>query len=289
MPTTFCVTQKITESADSPKSQSSGLNSSKTRTFEIFAPSDGVAYLLLRGFAPATDMVDGIPLEATPTYRVETLRAVNGGVNVYRGTVEYKHAGRDEQTTSSNELIEPFREKVTCSFSGTTAKVTTGYNQVKYGPEARDVKDAINVQYNGEVEGTDINVRTGGFTVSTVIPMDVATNDWFKDRFKHVWTVNNRTFRSWPRGCVALSGMDARQRADGNWEIDYAFVIQPDENISEIGGINLGGSVNKEGFKYSWVMFRPKDDGTQTVPEPIGAYIVRVYDYSDFGDLGISE
>lgn len=289
MPTTFCVNSKISESADSPKSQSAGLNSNKTRTFEIFATSDAAAYVLLKAYAPATDMVDGIPLTATPVYKLDTIRAINGGTNVYRGTVEYKHAGRDEQTQSQNELIEPGREKVTCSFSSTTTKVNKALVQTRYGAESRDCKKAVNVQYNGEVEGVDINVPTGSFTVSTVISSDVVTNEWLKERFSQIWTLNQADFRSWPPGCVALTGMDTRQRADGNWEIDYSFAIQIPETLTEIGGLDLGTTVEKEGFQYTWVMFRPKDDADKIVPEPIGAYISDLYKKSDFGLLGIQQ
>lgn len=288
MATTFCVSSKISEAADSPKSQSAGLNSSKSRVFEIYAPTDAAAYALLKGYAPATDVVDGIPLEATPVYKLETIRGKDGGVQVYKGSVEYKHAGRDEQTTSENELITVGKEKVTCSFSGTSATVTTGLNQLKWGADARDVGKALNVQYNGDVEGLDINVPTGSFTVSTVIDGATVTNDWLKGRFEQIWTVNDAEFRSWPRGCVALTGMDTRQRADGNWEIDYSFQIQPPETFTEIGGVPLGQTITKEGFAYTWVMFRPKDDSGQIVPEAVGAYLATIYKKSDFGLLGIN-
>lgn len=289
MPTTFCVNSKISESSDSPKSQSAGMNSSKTRTFEIYAASDAAAYALLKAYAPAFDVVDSIPLTATPVYKLDTVRAVNGGIQVYKATVEYKHAGRDEQAAADNELIDVGREKVTCSFTGTSTNVTTALSQTKYGAEARDVGKAVNVQYNGEVEGHDINVRTGSFTVGTVLGKDLVTNEWLKERFAQIWTINESDFRSWPPGCVALTGMEMRQRADGNWEVDYSFAIQPPESFDEIGGVQLGATVDKEGFQYSWVMFRPKEDADKILPEAIGAYIADVYRKSDFGLLGIQQ
>lgn len=289
MPSTFCVYEKISESSDSPKSQSAGLNSSKTRTFEIYAPTDAAAYALLKAYAPPFDVVDSIPLTATPTYKLDTVSAVNGGVQVYKATVEYKHAGRDEQTTPENELIDIGYEKVTCSFTGSSTSVTTALSQTKYGTDARDVGKAVNVQYNGEVEGHDINVRTGSFAVSTVLPMQLVTNQWLKERFNQIWTINQSDFRSWPAGSVALTGMDMRQRADGTWEVDYSFAVQPPEELTEIGGVQLGQTVNKEGFQYSWVMFRPKEAADKIMPEAIGAYIADVYKKSDFGLLGIRE
>lgn len=289
MPTTFCVNSKISESSDSPKSQSAGMNSSKTRTFEIYAASDAAAYALLKAYAPAFDVVDSIPLTATPVYKLDTVRAVNGGIQVYKATVEYKHAGRDEQAAADNELIDVGREKVTCSFTGTSTNVTTALSQTKYGAEARDVGKAVNVQYNGEVEGHDINVPVGSFTVSTVLDKDLVTNEWLKDRFKQIWTINEADFRSWPPGCVALTGMDMRQRADGNWEVDYSFAIQPPESLDEIGGVQLGATVDKEGFQYSWLMFRPKETADKILPEAIGAYIADVYKKSDFGLLEIQQ
>ena len=288
MPTTFCAGAKITQRADSPVFESSGLNSSMTRTYDINATSDSAALVLLKLTAPAMATVDSIPLSATPVYRIQAVRCVAGGISNYVGTVEYRHAGRDEQTQQANELIEPGREKVTASFSGATVTSTVCLSQTKYGANSRDVGKAINVQYNGEVEGHELYARTGSFTVSTVIDGATATNAWFKARFEQVWTLNNATFRSWPAGCVALTGMDSRQRADGNWEVDYTFQIQPPETLTEIGGVPLGGSVTKEGWQYAWVMFRPKDDTDKIVPEAIGAYIANVYPKSNFGSLGIS-
>jgi len=265
------------------------MNSTKTRTFEIYAAGDAAAYALLKAYAPAFDQVDGIFLTGTPSYKLDTIRAVNGGIQVYRATVEYKHAGRDEQTASANELTETGREKVTCSFTSTSTTVTTALKQTKYGAEARDVGKAVNVQYNGEVEGHEINVPVGTFTVSTVIDSGTVTNEWLKDRFKQIWTTNEADFRSWPPGCVALTGMDTRQRADGNWEVDYSFAVQPPEEIDRIGDVFLGNMIQKEGFQYTWVMFRPKETDDKILPEGIGAYIADIYKKSDFGLLEIQQ
>jgi hypothetical protein len=288
MPTTFCDTSKIAQAPNSPEFESSGLNSWMKRTYLIDAETEAAALVLLKGAAPATATVDTIPLEATPVYKIKTIRGLDGGVSRYEGTVDYRHAGRDEQTEAANELIEPGREKVSFSFSGASAHQTVCLSQTKYGTNSRDVGKALNVQYNGEVDGLEVNSRTGQFTVSTVIEAATATNAWFKARFEQVWTLNNATFRSWGAGSVALIGIDGRQRADGNWEIDYSFQIQPPETLTEIGGVSLGGSVAKEGWQYAWVMFRPKDDANKIVPEPIGAYIADIYPKTDFSLLGIS-
>lgn len=288
MATTFCVSSKISETVNSPKSVSNGLNSSKTRTFEINASSESAAYTLLKAYAPSSDVVDGITLAATPVYRIEAVHGLNGAVGTYKGVVEYRHAGQDFQTTAANELLEVGREKVTFQASGTQVHKNYAISQTQYGAEARVVGKALNVQYDGTVDGLELNERAGQFTVSTVIDGAVADNAWWKARFGQVWTLNDATFRSWEAGSIALAGIDARQRADGHWEVDYSFQIQPQESaVTEIAGFNIGGPIDIEGFQYAWVMFRNKEDSGKIVPEIIGAYVADVYPKSDFSQLGI--
>lgn len=288
MATTFCATEKISESANSPKSVSNGLNSSKTRTFEIVAASEAAAYVLLKAYAPSSDQVDGITLGATPVYAIEPVQAVDGGPNIYRGRVEYRHAGSDFQTFAANELLEVGREKVTFSASGQTTLKKYALSQLQYGVDARIVGNQLNVQYDGTVDGLEVNERAGQFTVSTVIDKDVATNAWWKARFEQVWTINDATFRSWEEGSVALAGIDGRQRADGHWEVDYTFQIKPmEKDLTEVADFPLGVTRDKEGWQYVWAMLRNKEDSGKIVPEVIGIYFADIYEKSNFANLGI--
>jgi len=283
MPTTYCGTDYIREEHSSPTFESDGINSTMTRTFAISAASESSALSLVKAFAPATATVDSIPLEAPRKISVSRI-----GPLQYSATVSYRHAGRDEQ--EKQELINVGDERVSADFSGQSIHVTTAISQTKYPASARDVDLGVNVQVDGTVEGTDINQRTGSFSVDVLIDEATATNAWFKARFEQIWTFNNGTFRSWPAGSVALTGMQSRQRSDGNWDISYSFQIFPNEaGVTEIGGVSLGTTVNLKGSEYKWVMFRPKDDAGKIVPEPIGAYVANVYgDETDFSDLGIS-
>jgi hypothetical protein len=303
MPTTFCVTEKITEKTTSPKVTSAGINTTMTRQYDINANGHSAALALLKATVLPYPTVDGILLNATPTLRIEPSLNPNGGVGVWSGQVEYRHPGRDEQTLGANELLEPFREKVSASFSGETQHITTAITQERfpgYGPnQAPRSNFAINVQSNGEVEGTEIYKRTGSFTVSTVLPESLVDNDWLKERFKQVWTINNANFRGWEAGEVALTSMDIRQRSDGNWEIDYSFQISPSQkNVGEYAGIDLfpavdsdstadGATTTFEGWNYVWVRYTAEEGDKWIEPKAIGVYEAQVYEYSDFSQLGI--
>lgn len=284
MPTKFCATDYIMEKTQSPTFEADGINSTMTRSYAISASSTSSALSLVKAAAPATATVDSIPLEAP---RKISISAVGPGQ--FEATVSYRHAGRDEQ--EKQELINIGDERVSADFTGQTIHVTTAISQTKYpAASARDVGVGINVLDDGTVEGTDINQRTGSFSVDVLISSATATNSWFKARFEQVWTFNNGTFRSWPAGSVALTGMSSRQRSDGNWDITYNFQIFPNETgVSTIGGVSLGTTVNLKGSEYKWVMFRPKDDGGKVVPEAIGAYVANVYGpETNFANLGIS-
>lgn len=283
MPTTFFGSDRITEEVTSPTFESDGINSTMTRTFAIVAATESSALTLTKTAAPATATVDSVPLEAPRKIAISRV-----GPGQYKATVSYRHAGRDEQ--EKQELINVGDERVSADFAGQTQQITTAVSQTKYPTSARDVGRGINVLDDGTVEGTEINQRTGSFSVDVLINQATATNAWFKARFEQVWTFNNATFRSWPAGSVALTGMQSRQRSDGNWDISYSFQIFPNETgVSNIGGVSLGTTVNLKGSEYKWVMFRPKDDAGKVVPEPIGAYVANVYGAeTDFSLLGIS-
>lgn len=310
MPTTFCVTEKIVESINSPRLTSAGINTTMTRHYEINAAGHGAALALLKATVLPYPTVDGVLLNATPTLRIEPMINNSGGVGTYKGSVEYRHPGRDEQTTSSNELLEPGREKISASFTGETIHTNYAIWQTRLGETKRRLNYAVNVQSNGEVEGVDVYKPTGGFTISTLIAEDVVTNDWLKDRFRQIWTVNADTFRSWPRGDVALTGMDIRQRSDGNWEVDYSFQIAPGQTgVEEIAGFDVRNpapepenpedppgdptAIDIEGWEYVWVMYQPVDDEPDPgedkviIPEAIGVYRAQLYHYSDFSQLGV--
>lgn len=294
MATTFCVSEKVTECVNSPRVTLCGINSTMTREFDINATGINAAMALLKAAAYPLPTLEGVQLTGTPTLRLEPRYSPASGVGVYRGTVEYRHAGRDEQTTEESELIEPDREKVTASFSGETQQITTAISQRKYPANAADMNRAINVQSNGEVEGTDVYRRTGSFTVSTVVAQSIVDNDWLKARFKQIWTVNDAVFRSWPKGDVALVGMDVRQRSNGDWEVDYSFQISPGlTGLKEWAGVDMFPGDNTtegyfEGWEYVWVKYRPKEGTEMIEPEPLALYAAQVYQYSDFSQLGIS-
>jgi hypothetical protein len=303
MPSTFCVSQKITECADSPKITFNGTNSTVTKRYEINASSaDAALELLINQIA--FPIVAGVLLSALPTVRVEPRwnpAVGSGGVGCYSGSIEYRHPGKDEQQEEDRQPGEPGygREIVSASFSGEQEHITHAISQTHYGALSRDTNRGINVQSNGEVDGVDINKRIGSFTVSTVMDKNICDNDWFRDRMSQIWTTNDDTFRSWPKGCVALAGMEARQRSDGHWEIEYSFQVSPPrEAVADIAGVPLtiGGvpqTIDIDGWDYVWVMYQPTDAvvnqaGDEVItPKPIGVHVAQVYYQSDFSDLGI--
>ena len=283
MATTFCGVNYIVEDQTSPSFVAAGINSTMQRKYNISASSLSNALTLAKAAAPATATVDSVPLEAP---RVISIQAKS--TFTFVATVDYKHAGRDEQ--ENEELIDIGDERVSADFTGETYHIGTAKAQTSYGDEAPDVGLGVNVDYDGTVNGTEINKRTGSFVVEVLISEATATNAWFKARFLQVWTFNDATFRSWEAGSIALTGISSRQRSDGNWDVGYSFQIFPNEaGVDEIGGVEIDPPVDLKGSQYKWVMHRPKELDGKLVPEPIGAYVGDVYDpETDFADLGIS-
>lgn len=292
--TTFCPTSNIVERETSPSIVVDGMNSRITRVYDITETGgSSAAYVLLKLTAPATAQVGdlGIPLNAPPIYRIDTTRYSDGQ---FVGTVEYRNAGRSEQTKHEKELTEPGpdKERVSLSFAGEVYTATEALSQTKYGPDAPDFEKSIGVNFEQQVEGVELNARTGQFSVEVVLDEATVDNDWIKDRYYQIWTVNDAAFRGWPAGDVALAGINGTQRSDGSWVIEYTFQLRATEVRTDIGGIDVtsgGDPLAIPGWHYVWLHYAPELDGAgNQVPKAVGAYVAQVYERTDFANLGIA-
>ena len=159
------------------------------------------------------------------------------------------------------------------------------------------------------VLGTQRNIPASTFSLTTIVPPEVATNDWFKSRMNQVWTLNATTFRSLPPRTVALTNMGYQQRADGSWEVTYSFEYRPYVESYRISRRSAGAgdvpfaSTNVNGELYNgtsgvqgtfrfcaWDYLWIRDVegvGTQAELQIDGFSISVLYDSTNFFNLGV--
>jgi hypothetical protein len=146
---------------------------------------------------------------------------------------------------------------------------------------------AIGVSHD-KVEGCDVDIPT--YTWSETHRFDAGD---CPSKMLIYWVathpVNDGTFRDFPAGAVRFLGVSGAQRGDGVWELTYRFAASPNIGVGDammIGGI---GPVEKNGWEYLWVRYDDDVDNTAKciVKKPVYVEVDRVYDTSDFADLGI--
>ena len=224
---------------------------------------------------------------------------VVGGYKVYRLKIDKKIGDNVFRvlavydTATEDSYMEDGRPKPTFSFTtgGGTRHVDYGKCVFKYPSNAPDYGDAINVNIDGDTEGTDI-----------VMPMfDFAETHFFKDKeitqaFKRklanlTGKVNNSPFRGWSIGEVLLTGVEGSKNGmdkDDLWSLTFNFSVSPTIKNAVVAGIKV--SV-KYGWDLMWVKWKKRSklnaEDKEPLPEPQGIYVNEVYKVGDFGALGI--
>lgn len=263
-----------------------GVNSTDRHEWTIVADTELNAYALLSASAGLTSIVDFVPLESR-TLSLQESKTINSTYKRYIGIADYKHVQRDEQR--GEELVLEDDERVQFQFSMPNSFFMFAKEQDRYPmPEAPDVGLAINVEANGKVSGVDISTGNDPFSVTRVFPAGTVTNAWIAARRALLGHTNNSTFRGFDIGEVLAVSFSGNSLVDGRAEITFNFDTRPNEMVSDIGGVDLGSSVEVQGFDYAWVMNRPTtDDNDSIVPDPIGAYVARLFDQTNFSSFGV--
>lgn len=148
-----------------------------------------------------------------------------------------------------------------------------------------DVGTLINVSEDG-VAGVDIATKIQMWTETHYFdPADVtlAYEDTLNDL---VDTVNDATFRGRPAGTVKFEGYQGGERVTGVYEITFEFAYSKPKTGIVIGSLN---SVDKNGWEYLWVWYRPEvHSGTGVIIQvPRAVYVQQIFEDGDFSLLGI--
>lgn len=237
----------------------------------------------------------------------------NGLIYIVRDEIDLDPVPGDGQlwyATVTYEMVEPgaFHFEI----GGGTQHIRRGIANVSN--HARPSMAAIN--YRGligvkrtdkglEIEGLDVDVGAFSWSETHQVSPTLVTNSYKSQMAKLVCgshgrgTVNHADFKGFVRGEARLLSVSGSRRGGENWEINFRFMSIPNAtNIVIPTYDDLGNAVNivipaKEGWHYVWLEDEEKeiDFGGQIkkvmLPVTVAAHVEQIFDYADYGLLGI--
>lgn len=201
--------------------------------------------------------------------------------DIWDGTVRY----------GSAESTPPQTGESSFSFDtgGGTQHITHSRSTVGIfapsGVTAPNFQGAIGVTDNG-VDGVDITVPVYHFSETHFIAASAVTAGYKAALFALTGKVNNAGFKGLASGECLFLGASGSKRGDEDWEIGFRFAGSPNVTGLAVGPIT---GIAKKGWEYLWVRYADIEDtnAKALVKRPIAAYVEQVYDYGNFGALGI--
>ncbi|MCC7408665.1 MAG: hypothetical protein IT442_11385 [Phycisphaeraceae bacterium] len=169
-----------------------------------------------------------------------------------------------------------------------TQSLQTIASHVPSGQTAPNFQGAIGATRDG-VDGVDITVPVYRFS-ETHIKADSAVTGTYKGKvYSLTGKVNSGSFRGFNAGECLFLGASGSKRGGASgedWEITYSFAASPNRTGLTVGSIT---GIAKKGWEYLWVRYEDVEDTTAKAlaKRPTAAYVEKVYELGDFGDLEI--
>lgn len=212
---------------------------------------------------------------AAQGYRLQHLGAGHWEVSVRFGTRESRSVG----TSSFSFDIGGQSVNIKQSKSTASASKAAGVDGA-----VPDYKKSINVSRDG-VEGVDIQVPVFEFAETHYLADEIVTSIYKRMLLRLTSTTNLMPFRGFEAGEVLFQGARGSQRgSDGVWEISFNFAASLNQT-----GLSIAGSLpfDKQGWHYLWVQYKDAQTGFNLMPQPKYIFVERIYEESDFSELGI--
>jgi hypothetical protein len=173
-------------------------------------------------------------------------------------------------------------------------------------------KNAVN--YDGEkVGGVDVVVPAYKWSETHYLSLAFVTQAWRLRMADMTGTVNNAAFRGFAAGEVLFQGVSGKLRGREDWQMKFSFSASPNIESFTIGDITAtgdGGAASssgtaisssssgadalnrieggaKDGWDYLWVYFEDVQSGNSLIQVPKLASVERIYDRTDFSEIGI--
>jgi len=199
-------------------------------------------------------------------------------VDVWDGRVIYGE--RDRPDTNDSEFH--------FDTGGGSHHITHSISHTAYGPNggaAPDCKGAIG--WDGDrVAGIDVSVPSYSFSETHYLSVDVVTEAYRMTVADMTARTNAAAFRGHAAGEILFCGAAGSQRGEEDWAVTFKFAFSPNKTNIEVSDITVA---SKKGWEYLDIRYRPADDqaAQAMIPDPIGAYVHKVYYDGDFSQLGL--
>lgn len=195
-------------------------------------------------------------------------RSLSISVVYQRGDIGF---GNDDNAT----------EKATVSFecSAGTTHIDQAYRQRRvFGDDDADC--LIGYQpTTGAIEGVDIVIPVMRETHTKKMSLRKLNSSYKRTIAELTGRVNESEFKGWQRGEMLFLGASFSATEDDSIVmVTYQFAIAPNETRNM-----FGVSVSKLGHEYTWAMFKKKS----VPPKPSSIYVSQVYQFGNFGKLGL--
>ena len=279
---------QLVEAFDSGEQQWGATKAEATLRYYVLAdsPPEADDYEAVQQFANAN-----VPATYA-NLALDSVKIKRRGPDVWDCEAQY----RAQSQTQSGQPNYPFKVRTTLSITGEQAHITQSYDTVGAysadGGSPPDFGGAIGVTRD-RVEGVDIVVPRIEYSEEFTWQWGQVNAAYLAILQNLAGKVNSGTFRGRAAGEVLFVGAEVNQSAGSPSEteltIAYRFAISPNVSNLQVGSITIP---SKRGWDYLWVRYeqevRPRmGGGEKLLLQPRYAYVEQVYQYADFGLLGI--
>lgn len=125
-----------------------------------------------------------------------------------------------------------------------------------------------------EVQGADIVIPAGKFSVQFTHPRGVLNMQKAKAIMRNTGKVNSDTFLTYAAGEVLFLGGRGSDGSNAPAEVNYDFAVSENLQNQVIGGITVA---EKQGWDVAWIQFKEDLDSTKPIRPPQWIHVDRVY------------
>ncbi|MBN9521077.1 hypothetical protein J0H58_21590 [bacterium] len=196
-----------------------------------------------------------------------------------------------ETTTPEPSGSDPVDDNISVSFGGGQTHILQSlitramYKRGVAEPVAPDNDRAIGLTDDG-VEGCDVVVPQITFSIPR--KRRVITWDYFRKICRMVGKTNDGDFRGYKRGELLYLPPSISGNLRTGWDIQHNFGFnedQPENDPRNEVSPSITLRDGKRGWDYVWFRYKPKIVDGAKVSRPVAAYVEKVYDEANFGDL----
>lgn len=193
--------------------------------------------------------------------------------------VEVVYADSGNFGDYENDANEP---NYNFEISAGSKRMVYALEHIKSYPSGTDAPQAgIN---NGE--GVEIVIPVGRFSETHFMSQDKVSASYQRKITELVGKINGSAFKGYSKGQVLFMGCSGSRTGKEKWQITFNFAVATAQSGITIGNIS---GIRKAPWDILWCEYEEdkNEDGSEVVKKVKAVHCERVYEYGNFGGLGI--